>query len=200
MEEINERKVLARLVEHLKKSLPYEIEYWKNYVLRARELFPRRPEIDLIICRKEKDVKVPPLFAAEIKYIRTTRTGRVNPSYYSGLDEALALLILGFDKIMLIHLVEEKVLSTVFLRYAKLLSDMISSLKLPLGYRIYALTLFDDIYIYRTIELGAGNLYNLVDLWVTPPPNPLLRKNSSLGKIVRSNRKVLVDMLGINDI
>ncbi|RLG76706.1 MAG: hypothetical protein DRO12_04070 [Thermoprotei archaeon] len=197
---IDERKVLTKLVEYLRESLSYEIWHWKNYVLRAKELFPRRPEIDLIICRKEKDAKVPPLFAAEVKYIRSTKTGRVSPSYYSGLDEALALLILGFDKVMLIHLVEEKVLSMVFLDYAKLLSGTIKSLKLPLGYRVYALTLSGDLYIYRTIRLGTGNTYNLEDLWVTPPPNPLLKGNSSLGEIVRRNRRALVNTLGIKDV
>jgi hypothetical protein len=200
MAEVDERKVLAKLVEYLRESLSYEIWHWKNYVLRSKELFPRRPEIDLIICRKEKDAKVPPLFAAEVKYIRTTKAGRISPSYYSGLDEALALLILGFDKVMLIHLVEEKVLSSVFLDYAKLLSDTIKSLKLPLGYRVYALTLSDDLYIYRTIRLGTGNTYNLEDLWVAPPPNPLLKDNSALGKIVRRNRKVLVSTLGLKDV
>ena len=199
MVSVDERRVLAKYVEYLKESLPYEIWYWRNYVLRAKGLFPRRPEIDLIICRKEKDVKVPPLFAAEVKYIRITKTNRVNPSYYSGLDEALALLILGFDKVMLIHLVEEKVLSTVFLDHAKLLSDTIKILKLPLGYRIYALTLSDDVYIYRTIRLRTGNTYNLEDLWVAAPPNPLLKDNSSLGETVRRNRRMLDNILGIKD-
>jgi len=197
---VDERKVLAKLVEYLRESLSYEIWYWKNYVLRAKELFPRRPEIDLIICRKEKDAKVPPLLAAEVKYIRTTKTGRVSPSYYSGLDEALALLILGFDKVMLIHLVEEGVLSTVFLDYAKLLSSMIKSLGLPLGYRVYALALSTDLHIYKTVKLWAGDIYDLENLWVSPTPNPLLKDRSNLGKAVRRNRKLLVNTLGIKDV
>jgi len=199
MEKIDEKKVLAKFVEHLRGSLPYEIWCWKNYVLRVKEIFPRRPEIDLIICRKEKDAKVPPVFAAEVKYIRATKTDRVSPSYYSGLDEALALLILGFDGAMLIHLVEEGALSAVFLDYAKLLSSMIRSLKLPLGYRIYAVTSSGDIHIYRTAKLETGDGYNLEELWIPPLPNPLLNDNSSLGEVVRRNRKVLVNTLGIKE-
>ncbi len=200
MSGVDERKVLAKLVEYLRESLSYEIWHWKNYILRAKELFPRRPEIDLIICRKEKDSKVPPLLAAEVKYIRTTRTGRVNPSYYSGLDEALALLILGFDEVMLIHLVEEEVLSTVFLDYAKLLSSMIKSLRLPLGYRVYALTSSTDLYIYKTVRLWANEIYDLENLWVPLTPNPLLKDGGNLGKIVKRNRKLLVNALGVKDI
>jgi len=167
--------------------------------LRAEEAFPRRFDIDLIICRKEKGAKVPPVFAAEAKYIRVTKTDHVSHGYYSGLDEALALLIMGFDRVMLIHFVEESVLSTVFLDYAKLLSSMIRSLKLPLGYRIYAVTSSGDIHIYRTVKMETGNIYDLEELWIPPPPNPLLNDNSSLGEIVRKNRKLLVNILGIKE-
>jgi len=196
---MNEKKIVARFVEHLRGSLPYEIWLWKNYVLKVKGAFPRRPEIDLIICRKEKDSKVPPVFAAEAKYIRTTEAYDVSPSYYSGLDEALALLILGFDGVMLIHFVEESVLPTVFLDYAKLLSNMIRSLKLPIGYRVYSVASSGDIHIYRTVKLETGDVYNLEELWIPPPPNPLLNDNSRLGDIVRRNRKVLVDTLGIKE-
>lgn len=201
IDEVNERKVLIRFVEYLRKSLSYEIQYWKNYVLKAKGLFPRQPEIDLIICRKKGNAKVPPLFAAEVKYIRTTSTGHFSPSYYSGLDEALALLVLGFDRVMLIHFVEENLLSMVFLDYAKLLSDMIKALKLPLGYRVYALTLSGDPNIYRTVELKVGNvrsLYDLRKLWIDPPQNPLLSDDSDLGAIVKRNREILMKVLGID--
>jgi len=68
----------------------------------------------------------------------------MNSSYYSGLDEALAPLVLGFDHVLLIHLVERKLHKT-FLNYAKTLSDIIKRLKVPIGYRIYALSLSGSI-------------------------------------------------------
>ncbi len=196
---INERKVVTKLVKYLKELMPYDIWYRTNYILRSAKAFSTQPEVDLLICRKERDEKYPPILAAEVKYIRTTRNGRIVPSYYSGLDEALALLILGFDKVVLIHLVEEEILSKIFLHYAKILSDTIKRLNLPLGYRVYSLTSLGDVRFCRTVRLKSGSIYNLKNLWVLPPLNPLLRDNSDLGSVVRKNRKALVNALGVRD-
>lgn len=198
MSRVDEREAVIKLAEYLRKLAPYKIWYRTNYVLRSSEFFPTQPEIDLIICRIEKDEKFPPILAAEVKYVRSTKDGYINPSYYSGLDEALALLVLGFDNVLLIHLVEEKLLTTVFLNYAKTLSDIIRGLKLPIGYRVYALSVSDsDISFYRFVRSRTGSIVDLRSLWVEPPPNPLLTDNSDLGKLAKKNRKALARTLGI---
>ncbi|PSO07201.1 hypothetical protein B9Q04_12110 [Candidatus Marsarchaeota G2 archaeon BE_D] len=194
--DVKEKEVTEKLAQHLKQMLGYEIWYRTNFVLKSFKFFPRQPDIDILLCRVNNGNRVPPITAAEVKYIRTARGGRVNPSYYSGLDEAVALLLLGFDHVLLIHVVDEKVLSKVYLGYAKLLSELIRTLGLPLGYRVYAFN-SEKLLLHRVIRLGNDNSYELEGLWVIPRVNPFLGKNDDLGKAVVKNRKLLADKLGI---
>ena len=50
-------KAVIKLVEYLGELAPYEIWYRTNYVLRSPDLFPTQPEIDLVICHREKRMK-----------------------------------------------------------------------------------------------------------------------------------------------
>lgn len=198
MHKLYEKSIVTRLAKYLSKTTRYRIGYWTNYVLRSSRAFPTRPEIDLIICRIEKGERVLPILGAEVKYIHTTKDGIISPSYYSGLDEALALLLLGFDSVLLIHIAEKGLLTTAFLDYAKILSSMIRVLRLPMGYRVYAFSVSgSDIFFYRSVELRTGSIIRLENLWVKPPLNPLLTDSSGLGRLVKENREVLARALGI---
>lgn len=197
MSKLNEKDIVNALAMYLKEQTPYKICYYTNYVLRPPRFFPTQPDIDLILCRVDNGVKVSPIQAAEIKYIRSNRDGHVTPSYYAGLDEALALLLFGFDKVELIHIVEEKSLTMVYLNYARLLAALVNSLKLPLGYRVYVTIPSDSPGIYKTIRTDTGNIYNLENLWVAAPQNPLLTVENDIGNIARKNRRLLADILRI---
>jgi len=194
---VDERKVIDLFVKFLKQRLNYDINYWKNYVLKAKEIFPRSPDIDLIICRKERGENIPPLRAFEVKYIRSANDN-LRYSYYEGLDEALALLAFGFDEVSLIHIVEEGVLSHGFLRYTEFLSSMIKALELPIGYYVYSLVLSGGPNIHPTVRRPAG-LYNLEQLWVKPPKNPLLELEDYVGEVARKNRNYIVSKLDIKE-
>jgi len=48
-------------------------------IIRTKEAFPRKPEIDLMICRRENNARTPPLIAAEVKYVRSTEAEPMSP-------------------------------------------------------------------------------------------------------------------------
>lgn len=189
---------MAKLAEYLKNVFHHSIWYYTNYILKPSKFFPTQPEIDLITCRIEKTKKLPPIYAAEVKYLRTTKDGHVNLSYYSGLDEALALLILGFDHVSLIHLIEKELFMTDLLYYVRTLSDVMRELNLPIGYRVYAVSISENnVFFYRSVASRSGHI-DLDKLWVEPPSNPLLTAESEVGELARKNRKRLANNLGIS--
>jgi hypothetical protein len=80
---------------------------WKN---TFRELCPPlQPEIDLIIWEPPNPI-VPndeeKLRAIEIKYFKKT-DGKINQSFYKGIEQSLALLQWGFDNVALWQLFDE---------------------------------------------------------------------------------------------
>ena len=198
MGKLDERSVLRLLIKHMQHSIQPKMEFWPNYTINLKKVFPREPEIDLIFCNNEDGKKKPPVFAAELKYFRSMNSGRVNISYYSGLDEALALLAYGFDKVILIHIFEETLFSRVSHNYAEVLSGMVTELGLPIGYRTYTLKESDQPQIYyKDTLMGSGYEYNLIDLRREPPKNPLLSISNQIGSLARKNRTLLMGALGI---
>jgi len=191
---LDERKVVKYFAKYLSDQSGGKLWYHTSYVARRSEFFPTQPEVDLVFGRLEGGVRVPPVCAAEVKYIRFSGSGYVSYSYYSGLDESLALLVLGFDYVYLVHLVEGHLLETDFRRSIKVTSDMIKELRLPVGYMVYAVSsLSGGPYFYRRVS-GV----DLKELWVDPPPNPLLQVKGGLGEIVRKNRRSLLHELHIS--
>ena len=195
MSDLNERKIVDALIEYLKRDTP-QVHHFKGYVLRAQGFFPTQPEIDLILYAVKDSENVPPIRAAEVKYIRSGKDGRLYPSYYAGLDEALSLLVVGFDNVELIHVVEERSLVTVYLEHAKLLAKLVRNLELPIGYRVLAAFPSEFPIISSVVRTRAGEI-DLKSFWVQAPTNPLLSAEDELGEIARNNRKILAKSLKI---
>jgi len=191
---LDERKVVEYFAKYLSDQSGGRLWYHTSYVVPRSEFFPTQPEVDLVFGQLEGGVRVPPVSAAEVKYIRFSGGRYVSYSYYSGLDESLALLVLGFDRVYLIHLVEGHLLETDFRRSVKVISDMIKELRLPVGYIVYAVsTLSGEPYFYRRVP-GV----DLRELWVDPLLNPLLQVKGELGEMVRKNRRSLLHELHIS--
>jgi len=104
---------------------------------------PGQPDIDLVFWNSNFRSSDPTIYAAEVKYFRN-RKGKINYSFYAGLDEALALLTFGFDFICLWHFFDEGVETspTSFLdnkngsimTYSGLVQEIVDKLKIPITY------------------------------------------------------------------
>jgi hypothetical protein len=194
-----EKSLVNKFIDYFRSRQLSNVWFRKNYVVRSTRFFPRQPEIDLIYALKGDSSRGLQVFAAEVKYIRLTKDRQASHSYYEGLDEALALLILGFDRALLIHLIDSELLETVLLKAIKLLSMLVEYMRLPIGYRVYSVSKHGAAVSFYT-WIGRGNTYiDLKELWADPPPNPLLSADNPLYKLVKSNRDLLIDTLGLHE-
>jgi hypothetical protein len=194
-----EKSLVNKFIDYFRSRQLSNVWFRKNYVVRSTRFFPRQPEIDLIYALKGDSSRGLQVFAAEVKYIRLTKDRQASHSYYEGLDEALALLILGFDSALLIHLIDSELLETVLLKAIKLLSMLVEYMRLPIGYRVYSVSKHGAAVSFYT-WIGRGNTYiDLKELWADPPPNPLLSADNPLYKLVKSNRDLLIDTLGLHE-
>ena len=126
------------MAKHLRERYQCDLLYRRGVnVAKIAGVFPTQPEVDLVLCCSEGSRLKPPIIATEIKYIRGTSSG-MSWSYYSGLDEAIALLLLGFDYVLLVNVFDEIALKTRYLENAKALSGLIQRLGARGGYRVYA--------------------------------------------------------------
>jgi len=181
----------ALVLEHLKKRLS-EVTKGQFYIrtgytmrLKARDL--PQPEADLVLCPQNCGMRFTPLIAAEVKCIRT-RGPFVSHSYYSGLDEAIALLRLGFDYVFLVHVVEYGILEHG-LMYPRTVSALIRDLGLPIGYIVYAVSVRGGkLRLYKRL----GHDKELGSFWIGPRKNPLLDEGKILYKEVQGMRRSLV--------
>lgn len=195
-----EKSLVNKFIDYLKSRQLSNVWFRKNYVVRSARFFPRQPEIDLIYVLKGDGGRGLQVFAAEVKYIRLTKDRQASHSYYEGLDEALALLILGFDRALLIHLIDSELLETVLLEAIRLLPMLVKCMGLPIGYRVYSVSRHGAAVSFYT-GVGRGNTYiDLKKLWADPPPNPLLSTGNPLYKLVKGNRDLLIDSLGLHEL
>lgn len=122
--------------------------------------YVEQPEIDMLIIDKNSGA----IHAVELKYFRLVKKGErvgLNYPFYSGLDEALALLRFGFERVSLWHAFDQGIPADTVQRYLDEIVELIRGLKMPIGYRAF--------------EIGSqslsGGVRVLVDL--APPQNPL---------------------------
>jgi len=69
--------------------------FWRSLNLENEDIPPPQPEIDMILIDDSETMR-----AVELKLIKKTRKG-IRPSYYEGLDQALAYLSFGFHQVAL---------------------------------------------------------------------------------------------------
>jgi hypothetical protein len=89
-----------------------------------------QPQIDLLFVGR--DLK---LLAAEIKYYRLSENAPLNQPYYSGIEEALALLRFGFTCVSLWHFFDSEVPETVMKKYVSNCWGLTTGL--PINYRAF---------------------------------------------------------------
>jgi len=189
---VHEKKMTRYFAKYLEHSSMGTL-WVKALQVGWRGMYPTRPEIDIMWGSKRGLDRCPPVTAAEIKYF-SAPFERVPspPPYYSGVDEALALLLFGIDHSVLIHLVDSHLMGS-YLRSLEVTRLMIKSLHLPIGYRVYKIIRRDDNVVFKTKALVGEQLMDLEKLWIDPPPNPSLDVPQ-----VQKNREVLFKQLRIS--
>ena len=136
-----------------------------------------QPTIDLLYGPLKGGRRHTPIYACEFKYIRSSR----GLSYYAGLDEALALLTYGVDKVKLIHLIDRKAWRDDRIKtYPDAMFILITLLRLPIGFETY---LVDETGIFQELE----------ETWIEPPQNPLLEED-----FVKKTRKFIIKDLALS--
>ena len=99
-----------------------------------------QPQIDLILV--SSDLR---LHAVELKYYRPTKTAPANWPYYSGIDEALALLKFGVFSSSLWHFFDFDVPEDTMKSYFRDCWEMITALGLRVWYKAFRVHTPQDI-------------------------------------------------------
>jgi len=100
-------------------------QFWERQNLDLESIPPPQPEVDMILV---DDLDI--MRAVEIKWIGATKRG-ISPSYYRGLDQALAYLSFGFHQVALWCCFDGNALSDeVIDRYF----DAFNKIRTPLGW------------------------------------------------------------------
>ena len=221
---LNERMIvrtLARKLETRNRLLGEEHEQYLGKVLThvtpakspkiysiLRDLYggiapPLQPDIDILF-RNNEDIR-----AVEVKVFKITGEGRLSRSYYEGIDQALALLMLGFNRVALWHIFDRNVGIKWFARHGSSLQLFIrEQLKLPIDFTALYLIRSKKDYDFVPTKPIVDNFQtmNLVDvrllrkiedpelpfLWKTS--NPLMRYPH-----IMNVRKAILEWLDIRD-
>lgn len=108
-----------------------------NSLLRALYggLTPRlQPEIDVIL-KKGGDIR-----AIEVKLFRLRSNNSLSRSYYEGIDQAIALLMYGFNRAALWHVFDQDIEMSKVRAYGSIAQVFIvDKLKLPIDYTAWCL-------------------------------------------------------------
>lgn len=101
--------------------------YWQKWFGEATPM--AQPQIDLLLVDSSLE-----LVSVELKYMRLDEDGRIDHPFYSGIDEALALLGFGFVCVSLWHCFDERIPTDIVRKYRERTSSLIESLDLPINY------------------------------------------------------------------
>lgn len=159
---------------------------------------PLQPDVDIFF-RKKNGIR-----AIEVKIFHIDK-GRLNRSYYEGIDQALALLTLGFDNVALWHIFDQNIRPEIIARYGSLCQIFIrEKLQLPIDFTALRMTIRDDEYDFvpikpivrdlKTLELREIRLLKKISdptftfIWQTT--NPLLKDD-----LVKKIRKAMLDWI-----
>jgi hypothetical protein len=154
-------------------------EDWKKWWNSDNPL--AQPQIDLLFVSSDLS-----LVAAELKYYRLSENAPLNQPYYSGIDEALALLKFGFTCVSLWHFYDSEVPAELMKTYVRNCWNLTGWLGLRINYeafRVYGRqeTDFKQISLSSLSEVspmfspyGASN--PLVDNWDAKKARDFIRK------------------------
>jgi hypothetical protein len=97
------------------------------------------------------------LLSAEIKFFRKEKRNQINHPFYSGVDEALALLRFGFQVVSLWHFFDEALGAEEAMKNYRSCDSLISALDLPLNYQAYQVTGSDtSVSFYQLSHFGIS--------------------------------------------
>lgn len=182
---MDEKKIAKKFGFYLKSKNLDRIWFKTNFLNKSQ------PDIDLIFGELENSKRIPPLYGAEIKYIRGNQC--LSHSYYNGLEETLAILTYGIDNGILIHLFELSLFKTeIAFTYLKKITFLIKSIALPIGYQVYAVDINKSVEFFEQVSKPK---VDLEIFWIQAPKNPLLLTTSN--KTVHEFRRNLIKQLKI---
>jgi hypothetical protein len=159
---------------------------------------PLQPDVDILF-RKGDDIR-----AVEVKMFHLNAKSRLSRSYYEGIDQALALLTLGFNRVALWHIFDRDIGLNKFASHGSYAQLFTRELRLPIDFT--AMYLVKDKGDYRfvparpvtkdfkTNELVEARLLRSLDDPMLPfvwrSNNPLLTR-----PLVADIRKVMLRWL-----
>lgn len=174
---------------------------WKEF---KDSSFPLQPDIDMLLCKKDGDLKTVPLQGIEFKAFYIRDTGRTNWSYYAGLDEALALINYGLDYVTLFHCFifdvyyidtnnsdNNKQINN-FSNYSNPMRNLIKKLKLPIGY-------IPSYTFSESGRIGINEKVEIIDNASSPDVCVITAKRLRMNRMSRSIRKEIIKKLEIDD-
>jgi hypothetical protein len=135
-----------------------------------------QPEIDLLFVSSDLS-----LLAVELKYYRPVKKAPVNQPYYSGIEEALALLKFGVTCVSLWHFYDFDVSEDVVKRYVRNCWGLTGALGLRINYEAFR------IYGRQETDFKQISLSSLSE--VTPLFSPYGTSNPLFGNM--DNKKAL---------
>jgi hypothetical protein len=101
--------------------------YWQKWFGKATPI--AQPQIDLLLVDSSLE-----LLSVELKYLRLGEDGRIDHPFYSGIDEALALLRFGFVCVSLWHCFDERIPIDIVRKYREGTSSLVEAIDLPVNY------------------------------------------------------------------
>jgi hypothetical protein len=160
---------------------------------------PLQPDVDILF-RKGEDIR-----AVEVKVFHLNAKNRLSRSYYEGIDQALALLSLGFNRVALWHIFDRDIGIDKLARYGSSAQLFIrEQLRLPMDFTAMYLVKYEGDYRFvptqpvikdfKTMELVEARLLRFLDDPTLPfvwrSNNPLLTY-----PLVAEIRKVMLEWL-----
>jgi hypothetical protein len=128
---------------------------------------PIQPEMDLIFLDKNDSMK-----AAELKYFKQTKKGRLNHPFYVGIEQALALLRWGFDSVALWQLFDESIPMDALRDYGCRTWQFIHSyLNLPIDFTVLRVVEGTDETRFQVIQADWSNNLTPIELRDIDDPN-----------------------------
>jgi len=180
--EIDERKavnLLANALKNRNKYFPPENDQHLGEVFThinpasatkvsstIRKLFgkfaPRlQPEIDIIL-RKGDDIR-----AIEVKLFHHEKNNRLSRPYYIGIDQALALLMYGFNSVALWHIFDEKIPSNLVTSGVNAQIFIRHKLELPIDFTALLLRKKGNNYSFHPLKPIMTDFVNKIPVGYT---------------------------------
>jgi len=125
--------------------------HWREWF--GEPLPSAQPQIDILLVDKALW-----LLSAEIKFFRKTKRNQTSHPFYTGIDEALALLRFGFQVVSLWHFFDEALGAEEAMKNYRSCSSLIGTLDLPLNYEAYWMTDADTyVSFYQFSQFGISD-------------------------------------------